>query len=113
MKIKEIIKKIQINNESYDYEDYEVFLNNHNTITDVEVKEKENVVILKVENGLETYYNHKSKMGVLADMIETIRLDGVIAVSEIEVVQIAHDLELSFEDVENEFKKNDINVEVL
>lgn len=109
MRIKDFLNWMNVNQVS---EDYEIYVSNNN-VSDIKTDGVNKKVIFKIENGLESYYNHKSKMGVLADMIETIRLDGVIEVSEIEVVQIAHDLELSFEDVENEFKKNDINVEVL
>ena len=109
MRIKDFLNWLNVNQVS---EDYEIYVSNNN-VSDIKTDGVNKKVIFKIENGLESYYNHKSKMGVLADMIETIRLDGVIAVSEIEIVEIAHDLELSFEDVENEFKKNDINVEVL
>lgn len=109
MRIKDFLNWLNVNHVS---EDYEIYVSNNN-VSDIKTDGVNKKIIFKLENGLESYYNHKSKMGVLADMIECIRLDGVIEVSEIEVVQIAHDLELSFEDVENEFKKNDINVEVL
>lgn len=109
MRIKDFLNWLNVNQIS---EDYEIYVSNNN-VSDIKTDGVNKKIIFKIENGLESYYNHKSKMDVLADMIETIRLDGVIEVSEIEVVQIAHDLELSFEDVENEFKKNDISVEVL
>jgi len=109
MRIKDFLNWINFNDVS---EDYEIYVSNNN-VSDIKVDDVHKKIIFKIENGLESYYNHKSKMGVLSDMIECIRLDGVIEVSEMEIVEIAHDLELSFEDVANEFKKDNINVEVL
>lgn len=107
MRIKDFLNWLNVNQVS---EDYEIYVSNNN-VSDIKTDGVNKKIIFKIENGLESYYNHKSKMGVLADMIETIRLDGVIEVSEIEVVQIAHDLELSYEDVKREFEKTNIDVE--
>jgi len=107
MRIKDFLNWLNVNEVS---EDYEIYVSNNN-VSDIKTDGVNKKIIFKIENGLESYYDHKSKMGVLADMIETIRLDGVIEVSEIEVVQIAHDLELSYEDVKREFEKTNINVE--
>lgn len=86
---------------------------NENTVYDVVIQNDK--IVLKFENPLELYYTHKGKMDNLKEMITAIKNDSadVEEVSEIEVVEIAHNLKLGFNEVKKEFIKNGIGVNVL
>ena len=106
MKLKEFLKKVdQLDPEM------ELYCNN-NVIYDVEIQE-DSKIVLKFENPLEAYYNYRSNMNALKDMVKTIKNDGVEAVSEVEAVAIAKHLNLRFRDVVKGFNDENIKVEVL
>lgn len=101
MNLGEILKKVD------DYE-CEIMIDGIDPVVSVVVEP--DTIILKTENPLNHYYEHKAKLDILNKMIESIRLDEN-TIGEIELVKIAHNLELDLKIVENEFRLNEVNVE--
>lgn len=106
MKLQEFLKMV----DGLNVAEYELCINK-NPITDVVIQDTK--IVFKTDNALEVYYTHLGKMNNLKEMIDNIKKDNVEVISEIEAVQIAHSLELDFKEVIDEFKQNNINVEVL
>lgn len=80
----------------------EIFCNS-NQVSSVTIHEDK--IICECENSLESYYNYHGKLQMLKDMITDLKKDGIVEISEIEAVQIAHNTELDCIDVVGELTK--------